>query len=148
MKQILLTTIASVVLVGCSTNEITVVNSGTNVWQKVEVLAGGHRFAIGKLEAGESKTIRFHSKQESGGLIKGQINGEKLEYEFGYYTPNLSSADAIFINNSHINDIEIVNMDSTVQTLDELLIKKRKSENNPASINVKILSDELKAEGK
>ena len=147
MKQIVIT-IATLVLMGCSANEITVVNSGTNVWQKVEISAGGHRFAIGKLEAGESKTIRFRSRQESGGLINGEINGEKLEYKFGYYTPNLSSAEAIFINNSHINDIEIVDMDSTVQTIDELLIKKRKSKNNPASINLKILSDESKAKGK
>lgn len=147
MKQIVIT-IAALVLMGCSANEITVVNSGTNVWQKVEISAGGHRFAIGKLEAGESKTIRFRSRQESGGLINGEINGEKLEYKFGYYTPNLSSAEAIFINNSHINDIEIVDMDSTVQTIDELLIEKRKSKNNPASINLKILSDESKAKGK
>ena len=147
MKQIVIT-IAALVLMGCSANEITVVNSGTNVWQKVEISAGGHRFAIGKLEAGESKTIRFRSRQESGGLINGEINGEKLEYKFGYYTPNLSSAEAIFINNSHINDIEIVDMDSTVQTIDELLIEKRKSNNNPASINLKILSDESKAKGK
>ena len=147
MKQIVIT-IATLVLMGCSANEITVVNSGTNVWQKVEISAGGHRFAIGKLEAGESKTIRFRSRQESGGLINGEINGEKLEYKFGYYTPNLSSAEAIFINNSHINDIEIVDMDSTVQTIDELLIEKRKSKNNPASINLKILSDESKAKGK
>ncbi|MDB4530875.1 hypothetical protein N9218_01130 [bacterium] len=75
MKYLLIT-IAALVLMGCSTNEITVTNSGTNVWQKVKVSAGGHRFAIGKLEAGESKTIRFRSKQESGGLINGQINGE------------------------------------------------------------------------
>ena len=118
MKQIVIT-IAALVLMGCSANEITVVNSGTNVWQKVEISAGGHRFAIGKLEAGESKTIRFRSRQESGGLINGEINGEKLEYKFGYYTPNLSSAEAIFINNAHINDIEIVDMDSTVQTINE-----------------------------
>ena len=147
MKQIVIT-IAALVLMGCSANEITVVNSGANVWQKVEISAGGHRFAIGKLEAGESKTIRFRSRQESGGLINGEINGEKLEYKFGYYTPNLSSAEAIFINNSHINDIEIVDMDSTVQTIDELLIEKRKSKNNPASINLKILNDESKAKGK
>ena len=127
MKQIVIT-IAALVLMGCSANEITVVNSGTNVWQKVEISAGGHRFAIGKLEAGESKTIRFRSRQESGGLINGEINGEKLEYKFGYYTPNLSSAEAIFINNSHINDIEIVDMDSTVQTIDELLIEKKKKQ--------------------
>ena len=144
----LLTTIAAVVLVGCSTNEITVANSGTNVWQKVGVSAGGHRFDIGKLEAGKFKTIRFRSKQECGGLITGEINGEKLEYKFGYYTPNLSSAEAIFINNAHINDIEIVDMDSTVQTINELLIEKRKSKDNPASINLKILNDESKAKGK
>ena len=144
MKHILIT-ITAVLLAGCSTNEITVANSGTNVWQKVEVSAGGNRFTIGKLEASEFKTIRFRTKQECGGVITGEINGEKLEYEFGYYTPNLSSEEAIFLNNSHINDIEIVDMDSTVQTLDELLIEKRKSKNNSASKNLKILSDELKA---
>ena len=131
---------------GCSTNEITVANSGTNVWQKVEVSAGGNRFAIGKLEAGEFKTIRFRSKQEGGGLITGEINGEKLEYEFGYYTPNLSSEEVIFLNNSNINNIEIVDMDSTVQTLDELFTEKRKNKNNSVSKNLKILSDELKVE--
>ena len=147
MKQIVIT-IAALVLMGCSASEITVVNSGTNFWQKVEVSAGGHRFAIGKLEAGESKTIRFRSRQESGGLLNVEINGEKLEYKFGYYTPNLSSAEAIFINNAQINDIEIVNMDSTVQTIGELLIEKRKSKNNPALINLKILNDESKAKRK
>ena len=81
-------------------------------------------------------------------MITGEINDEKLEYEFGYYTPNLSSEEAIFLNNSHINDIEIVNMDSTVQTLDELFIEKRKSKNNPASKNLKILNDELKPKEK
>ena len=135
-------------MAGCSTNEITVANSGTNVWHKVQVSGGGNRFTIGKLEADEFKTIRFRSKQECGGLITGVINGENIEYEFGYYTPNLSSEEAIFLNNSHNNDIEIVNMDSTVQTLDELFIEKRKSKNNPASKNLKILSDELKAEEK
>ena len=144
MKHILIT-ITAVLLAGCSTNEITVANSGTNVWQKVEVSAGGHRFDIGKLEAGEFKTIRFRSKQERGGLITGEINDEKLQYDFGYYTPNLSSEEVIFLNNSNINNIEIVDMDSTVQTLDELLIEKRKSKNNSASKNLKILSDELKA---
>ena len=148
MKHLLLTTIAAVMLVGCSTNEITVANSGTNVWQKVEVSAGGHRFDIGKLEAGKFKTIRFRSKQERGGLITGEINDEKLEYEFGYYTPNLSSEEVIFLNNSNINNIEIVDMDSTVQTLDELLTEKRKNKNNSVSKNLKILSDELKAERK
>ena len=147
MKQIVIT-IAALVLMGCSANEITVVNSGTNFWQKVEVSAGGLRFAIGKLEAGESKTIRFRSRQESGGLLNVEINGEKLEYKFGYYTPNLSSAEAIFINNAQINDIEIVDMDSTVQTIGELLIEKRKSKNNPALINLKILNDESKAKRK
>ena len=39
MKNLLITTIAAVVLVGCSRNEITVSNSGTNVWQKVLVHA-------------------------------------------------------------------------------------------------------------
>ena len=114
-------------MAGCSTNEITVANSGTNVWHKVQVSGGGNRFTIGKLEADEFKTIRFRSKQECGGLITGEINGEKLEYEFGYYTPNLSSEEAIFLNNSHNNDIEIVNMDSTVQTVDELFIEKKRT---------------------
>ncbi len=72
MKYLLIT-IAVVVLMGCSTNEITVANSGTNVWQKVEVSEGGNQFTIGKLEAGEFKTIRFRSKQECGGLITGEI---------------------------------------------------------------------------
>jgi len=147
MKHLIMTT-AALVLVGCSTNVITVANSGHNVWQKVEVWTGGRRFAIGKLEAGESRVIRFRSKQENVVLINGEINGEKLAYEFNHYTANLPSAHAIFINNSHLNEIEIVDLNSTVQTLDELLNEKRRGDKNPASINLKTLSDVFKAEGK
>ena len=148
MKHLLLTTIAAVVLVGCSRNEITVANSGTNVWQKVEVSAGGHRFTIGKLEAGEFKTIRFRSKQEGGGLITAEFNGEKAEQEFEYYTPNLSSNDAILLNNNAHNDIEIINMEATVNTIDEIITEKRKGKHSSAFKNLRVLGEELKAEGK
>ncbi|MDE2642107.1 MAG: hypothetical protein OSB55_05065 [Verrucomicrobiota bacterium] len=43
MKHLLLTTIAAVVLVGCITNEITIANSGKNVWQKIEMTGGGQQ---------------------------------------------------------------------------------------------------------
>ena len=46
MKQLIITTIAAVLLVGCAKNEITIANSGTNVWQKIEIIGGGQQFII------------------------------------------------------------------------------------------------------
>jgi hypothetical protein len=40
MKHILIT-IAAAVLLGCSKNEITIANSGTNVWQEIEITVVG-----------------------------------------------------------------------------------------------------------
>ena len=148
MKHLLLTTIAAVVLVGCSRNEITIANSGTNVWEKVEITAGGHKFNIDKLQAGKFKEFSFRPKQEGGGLITADLNGQKLELKFGYYTPNLISKDAIFLNNNAHNDIEIINMEATVQTIDEIITEKRKGKHSPAFKNLRVLGEELKAEGK
>ena len=66
MKHLLIT-IVTALLVGCSRNEITIANSGTNVWEKIEITAGGHKFNIDKLQAGNYKKFSFRSKQEGGG---------------------------------------------------------------------------------
>jgi hypothetical protein len=81
-------------------------------------------------------------------LITAEFNGEKAEQEFGYYTPNLSSNDAILLNNNSHNDIEIINMEATVNTIDEIITEKRKGKHSSAFKNLRVLGEELKAEGK
>ena len=147
MKHILIT-IAVILWVGCARNEIIVANSGTNVWEKVEITAGGHQFNIDKLETGKFKQFSFRSKQEGGGLITADRNGEKFEQKFGYYTPNLTSKDAIILNNNAHNDIEIINMEATIQTIDELITERRKGKHSSAFKNLRVLGEELKPEGK
>ena len=96
-------------LVGCSRNEITIANSGTNTWEKIVITAGGHQFNIDKLQAGKFKRFSFRSKNEGGGVITAELNEGKLEHQFGYFTPNSTSKDAIFLNNNTQNEIEIIN---------------------------------------
>ncbi|MEE2614558.1 MAG: hypothetical protein VYC62_03105 [Verrucomicrobiota bacterium] len=147
MKQILITIVAGL-LVGCSRNEIIIANSGTNVWEKVEITAGGHKFNIDKLEAGKFRQFSFRSKQEGGGLITAELNGGKFEKKFGYYTPNLTSKDAIILNNNTHNDVEIINMEATVLTIDEVINEKRKNKHSSAFKNLRVLGEELKTEKK
>ena len=147
MKPLLLTTIAAVVLVGCARNEIIVANSGTNVWQKIKISGGGNQFIIDQLEGGEIKEFSFNSKQEGGGLFEGNFKGKKFNQEFGYYTPNLTSKLAIILDDN-TDGIEIVDMDSTVQGIDDLIAEKRKGEHSAANKNLRVLGEELKAEGK
>jgi len=147
MKLIQITTIAAVVLVGCARNEITIANSGTNVWEKVEITAGGHQFNIDKLEAGKFKQFSFRSKQEGGGLIAAELNGEIFKQKFGYYTPNQTSKDVILLDNNTLG-AEVVNMDSTIQTIDELITERRKGKHSAANKNLRFLGEELEAEGK
>ena len=99
MKHILIT-IAVGLLAGCAKNKITIANSGTNVWQKLEIRGGGQQFKIDRLEGRVSKEFSFKSKQEGGGLFKGNINGKIIKQEFGYYTPNLTSNLAIILDES------------------------------------------------
>ncbi|MDP6893065.1 MAG: hypothetical protein QF731_07790 [Verrucomicrobiota bacterium] len=147
MKQILITIVAGL-LVGCSRNEIIIANSGTNVWEKVEITAGGHKFNIDKLEAGKFRQFSFRSKQEGGGLITAELNGGKFEKKFGYYTPNLTSKDAIILNNNTHNDVEIINMEATVLTIDEVINERRKNKHSSAFKNLRVLGEELKTEKK
>ena len=135
MKQLIITTIAAVLLVGCAKNEITIANSGTNVWQKIEIIGG------------EIKEFSFNSKQEGGGLFKGNIKGGEIKQEFGYYTPNSTSNLAIILDDSS-DGIEIVNMDSTVQSIENLIAERRKGETSAVKKNLRVLGEELKAEGK
>ena len=141
----LLTTIASVLLVGCSKNDITIANSGTNVWQKIEITAGGQQLIIDRLEGGACKKFSFKSKQEGGGLFKGNINGKIVKQEFGYYTPNLASNLAIILDESS-DGVEILDMDSTVQSIDDLITERRKGEASAAKKSLRVLGEELKTE--
>ena len=141
----LLTTIASVLLVGCSKNDITIANSGTNVWQKIEITAGGQQLIIDRLEGGACKKFSFKSKQEGGGLFKGNINGKIVKQEFGYYTPNLASNLAIILDESS-DGVEILDMDSTVQSIDDLITERRKGEASAAKNSLRVLGEELKTE--
>jgi len=81
-------------------------------------------------------------------LITADLNGEKFEQKFGYYTPNLTSKDAIILNNNAHNDIEIINMEATIQTIDELITERRKGKHSSAFRNLRVLGEELKPEGK
>ena len=147
MKHLLITTIAAVVLLGCAKNEITIANSGTNVWQKIEIPAGGQQLIIDRLEGGACKKFSFKSKQEGGGLFKGNINGKIVKQEFGYYTPNLTSNLAIILDDSS-DGVEIVDMDSTVQSIDDLIAERRKGQSSAVKKNLRVLGEELKAEAK
>ena len=147
MKHLLLTTIAAVVLVGCAKNEITIANSGTNVWQKIEITGGGQQLIIDRLEGGVFKEFSFKSKREGGGLFKGNINGKVVKEEFGYYTPNLTSNLAIILDDNS-NGAEVIDMDSTVQSIDDLIAERRKSETSAVKKNLRVLGEILKAEGK
>ena len=147
MKHLLITTMAAVLMVGCTKNEITIANSGTNVWQKIEIIGGGQQFIIDRLEGGVSKEFTFKAKQEGGGLFKGNIKGGEIKQEFGYYTPNSTSNLAIILDDSS-DGIEIVNMDSTVQSIENLIAERRKGETSAVKKNLRVLGEELKAEGK
>ena len=147
MKHLLITIIAVVVLVGCAKNEIKIANSGTNVWQKIEITGGGQQLIIDRLEGCVFKEFSFKSKREGGGLFKGNINGKVVKQEFGYYTPNLTSNLAIILDDS-IDGVEIVDMDSTVQSIDDLIAERRKGQSIAVKKNLRVLGEELKAEGK
>ena len=147
MKHLLITTMAAVLMVGCTKNEITIANSGTNAWQKIEITGGGQQLIIDRLEGGVFKEFSFKSKQEGGGLFKGNINGKMVKQEFGYYTPNLTSNLAIILDDSS-DGVEIVDMDSTVQSIDDLVAERRKGETSAVKKNLRVLGEELKTEGK
>ena len=147
MKHLLITTIAAVVLLGCAKNEITIANSGTNVWQKIDIPGGGQQLLIDRLDGSVFKVFSFKSKQEGGGLFKGNINGKIVKQEFGYYTPNLTSNLAIILDDSS-DGVEIVDMDSTVQSIDDLIAERRKGQSSAVKKNLRVLGEELKAEAK
>ena len=147
MKHLLITTMAAALMVGCTKNEITIANSGTNAWQKIEITGGGQQLIIDRLEGGVFKEFSFKSKQEGGGLFKGNINGKMVKQEFGYYTPNLTSNLAIILDDSS-DGVEIVDMDSTVQSIDDLIAERRKGETSAVKKNLRVLGEELKTEGK
>ena len=147
MKHLLITTIAAAVLLGCAKNEITIANSGTNVWQKIEITGGGQQLIIDRLEGGVFKEFSFKSKREGGGLFKGNINGKIVKQEFGYYSQNLTSNLAIILDDNS-NSAEIIDMDSTVQSIDDLIAERRKGQSSAVKKNLRVLGEELKAEAK
>ena len=70
-----------------------------------------------------------------------------VKQEFGYYTPNLTSNLAIILDDSS-DGVEIVDIDSTVQSIDDLIAERRKGETSGVKKNLRVLGEELKAEGK
>ena len=98
MKQILITTIVAVLLVGCAKNDIKLVNSGTNEWQQIQINGGGQQFKIDRLKGGESKEFRFKSKKENGGVIIGNLDGNAIKSDFGYFTPNMGNNMEILLD--------------------------------------------------
>ena len=46
MKQLIITTIAALLIVGCAKNDITLLNKGKKDWEDIEVRAGGKVFEI------------------------------------------------------------------------------------------------------
>ena len=131
-------------LAGCSKNEITVANAGSKPWHGIEVSAGGHVFVIETLEGGAFKTFDFDSMHEGGGFIAISREGEKQEQAFGYYTPNLSSEVALILGD-RTNGIEVVEMESTVQTIENLVAEKSK-ERYAARRHLQVLGKELASE--
>ena len=100
---------------------------------------------IDRLEGGVFKEFSFKSKREGGGLFKGNINGKVVKQEFGYYTPNLTSNLAIILDESS-DGVEILDMDSTVQSIDDLITERRKGEASAAKNSLRVLGEELKTE--
>ena len=131
-------------LAGCSKNEITVANAGSKPWHGIEVSAGGHVFVIETLEVGAFKTFDFDSMHEGGGFIAISREGEKQEQAFGYYTPNLSSEVALILGD-RTNGIEVVEMESMVQTIENLVAEKSK-ERYAARRHLQVLGKELASE--
>lgn len=131
-------------LAGCSKNEITVANAGSKPWHGIEVSAGGHVFVIETLEVGAFKTFDFDSMHEGGGFIAISREGEKQEQAFGYYTPNLSSEVALILGD-RTNGIEVVEMESMVQTIENLVAEKSK-ERYAARRHHQVLGKELASE--
>ena len=102
---------------------------------------------IDRLDGCLFKVFSFKSKQEGGGLFKGNINEKIVKQEFGYYTPNLTSNLAIILDD-HSNGAEIIDMNSTVQSIDDLIAKRRKCETSAVKKNLRVLGEGLTAEGK
>lgn len=136
--------IAVLFLAGCSKNEITVANAGSKPWHGIEVSAGGHVFVIETLEVGAFKTFDFDSMHEGGGFIAVSREGKEQEQAFGYYTPNLTSEVALILGD-HTDGIEVVDMESTVQTIENLVAEKSK-EGHTAHRHLQVLGQELASE--
>ena len=80
---------------------------------------------IETLEEGAFKTFDFDSMHEGGGFIAVSREDEKQEHAFGYYTPNLTS-EVVLILGDRTDGIEVVDMESTVQTTENLVVEKSK----------------------
>ena len=52
------------------------------------------------------------------------------------------------LNLDNYNDIEIINMEATVNTIDEIITENRKGKHSSEFKNLRVLGEELKAEGK
>ena len=105
MKHILITFVA-VLLAGCAKNNVTILNSGTNEWQQIQLNGGGQQFKIDGLKGGDSKGFSFKSKKEDGGVITGNLDGKEIKSEIGYFTPNIVNNIKIILNDQGGIDIK------------------------------------------
>jgi len=101
-------TIASLLLAGCAKNNVTILNSGTNEWQQIQLNGGGQQFKIDGLKGGDSKRFSFKSKKEDGGVITGNLDGKEIKSEIGYFTPNMGNKIKIILEDQ--GGIEIKNL--------------------------------------
>ena len=107
MKQLLIT-IAALLMVGCAKNDVTLFNKGKKDWEDIEVSAGGKVFEIEKLKGGANHTLFFKSKSEGGGKVNAKLDGNVLQAEFGYFTPNMPTSATIYFEDNGTISTEIV----------------------------------------
>ena len=108
MKQLLITMIAALLMVGCAKNDITLLNKGKKDWEDIEVSAGGKVFEIEKLKGGASHTLFFKSKVEGGGKVTAKLDGNVHQAEFGYFTPNMPASAMIYFEDNGTISTEVV----------------------------------------
>ena len=104
MKHIII--FVAVLLVGCAKNNVTILNSGTNEWQQIQINGGGQQFTIDGLKGGNSKGFSFKSKKENGGVITGNLDGKEIKSKIGYFTPNMVNNIKIILDDQGGIDIK------------------------------------------
>lgn len=139
--SLLVTIIGIILLSGCTwdNNQITIVNNTDSIVSNIRITAGGYSYLKDKLNGGEKISYSFNPKKEGGGLITAELNNKKIRREFGYFTPNLKNKISIILNSK--DEIKIVDLDSTTQSVDEII-----TNNYAAKQNLHILGNTLETD--